>query len=63
MFQVNKSVIFQYTLVSNRGSVFPQEAVENNWMGGDFEEVHKEMIYMDVWMMLEEIKTMLFEDM
>ena len=63
MFQVDKSVIFQYTLVSNRGLVFPQEAVENNWMGGDFEEVRKEMIYMDIWTMLEEIKTMLFEDM
>jgi len=62
MFRVNKSVVFQYTLISNRGSVFPQEAVENNWMGGDFEEVCKEMIYMDIWTMLEEIKTMLFED-
>ena len=62
MFRVNKSVVFQYTLISNRGSVFPQEAVENNWMGGDFEEVRKEMIYMDIWTMLEEIKTMLFED-
>jgi len=63
MFQVNKSVIFQYTLVSNRGSVFPQETVEHNGMGGDFEEVCKEMINMDVWAVLEEVKAMTLGDM
>jgi len=31
-------------------------------MGGNFEEVHKEVIDMDVWMMLEKIKAMTLED-
>jgi len=31
-------------------------------MGGDFEEVCKEVIDMDIWAVLEEIKAMLFED-
>jgi len=32
-------------------------------MGGDFEEVCKEMINMDVWAVLEEVKAMTLEDM
>jgi len=31
-------------------------------MGGNFEEVHKEVINMDVWAVLEEVKAMFFED-
>jgi len=31
-------------------------------MRGDFEEVCEEVIDMDVWVVLEEIKAMLFED-
>jgi len=62
MFWVNESVVFKYTIISNSGLVFPQETVEHNGMGGDFEEVHKEVINMDIWTMLEEVKAMLFED-
>ena len=53
---------FQYTFVSNGGSVLPQETVEYNGVGCNFEEVHKEVINMDVWAMLEEVKAMVFED-
>jgi len=60
--QINKSVILQYTFVSNRSSVFPQETIKHNGMGGNFEEVHKEVIDMDVWAVLEEVKAMFFED-
>jgi len=63
MFQVNESIVLKYTLVSNRGSVFPQEAIEYDGMGSNFEEVHKEVINMDIWVVLEEVKAMLFEDM
>ena len=63
MLQINKSVVFKYTFVSNRGSVFPQKTVEHNGMGGDFEEVHKEVVNMDVWTMLEKVKAMTLEDM
>jgi len=31
-------------------------------VGCNFEEVCKEMINMDIWMMLEEVKAMIFED-
>jgi len=31
-------------------------------MGGNFEEVRKEMIDMDIWLVLEEIKAMFLED-
>jgi len=62
MFQINKSVVFQYTFVSNGSSVFPQESVEHDWMGCDFEEVRKKVVDMDVCMMLEKIKAMTLED-
>jgi len=63
VFRINESVVFQYTFVSNRSLVFPQETIEDDWMGGDFEKVCKEVIYMDVWAMLEEVKAMILEDM
>jgi len=31
-------------------------------MGGNFEEVRKEVINMDVWAVLEKVKAMFFED-
>ena len=62
MVWVNESVVFQYTFVSNGGLIFPQEAVEHDQVGGNFKEVCKEVIYMDVWAMLEEIKTVVLED-
>jgi len=31
-------------------------------MGGDFEKIREEVINMDVGMMLEKVKAMLFED-
>jgi len=62
VFQVNESIVLKYTLVSNSGSIFPQEAIEHNGVGSNFEEVCKEMIDMDVWAVLEEVKAMLFED-
>jgi len=61
--QINKSVVFQYTFISNGGSVFPQETVEHDGMGGNFEEVCKEVIDMDVWTMLEKVKAMTLENM
>jgi len=62
VFRVNESIVFKYTLVSNSGLVFPQEAIEHNGVGSNFEEVCKEVISMDIWAMLEEVKAMLFED-
>ena len=63
MLRINKSVVFKYTFVSNGGSVFLQETVEHNGMGGNFEEVCKEVIDMDVWTMLEKVKAMTLEDL
>jgi len=62
VFRINKSVVFQYTFVSNGSSVFPQETVEHDGMGCNFEEVRKEVINMDVWSMLEKIEAMTLED-
>jgi len=62
MLRINESVILKYTFVSNRGSVFPQETVKHNGMGGNFEEVRKEVIDMDIWAVLEEIKAMTLEN-
>jgi len=63
VFRVNESIVLKYTLVSNSGSVFPQEAVEHDGVGSNFEEVRKDVIDMDIWAVLEEVKAMLFEDM
>jgi len=62
MFRINKSVVFQYTFVSNGSSVFPQETVEHDGVGCNFEEVRKKVINMDVLAMLEEVKAMTLED-
>jgi len=43
--------------------IFPQETVEYDGMGGNFKEVCKEMIDMDVWAVLQKVKAMLFEDL
>jgi len=60
--RINKSVVFKYTVISNSGSVFPQKTIEHDGMGGNFEEVCKEVIDMDVWMILEKVKAMTLED-